>query len=252
MTKKALLEKEYRKARKNLMQNVRRYKARGITNIAELPEIPKKITVGSIRKIKSYTPEKLLKNAVYIDETGRKREGYRSIRAAEREQRARTRQREKIKLRGETPSVNNDYISGFEELPTEVDTADMIIENFRAIFEAMSDKARNAATLIIDRYITQYGRLTVAGMIEKGYRNNKFESLPSYEQYKIYYNEHGECERYLYKIFDAGELTESEKEKIHELITSAGNDNDIDDVEDMQEHFNWMNDVEDAGDMPDF
>lgn len=249
MTKKALLEKEYRKARKNLMQNVRRYKARGVTNITELPEIPKKITAGSIRKIKSYTPEKLLKNAIYIDETGRKREGYRSIRAAEREQRARTRQREKIKLR-------DDYVTGFDDLQTELDTADMIIENFRAIFEAMSDKARNAATLIIDRFISQYGRLTVAGMIEKGYKNNKFESLPSYEQYKIYYNEHGECERYLYKVFDAGELTEREKEEIHELITSAGNDNNIDDVEDMQEHFNsdfnWMNEGEGAGDMPDF
>ena len=71
------LEQEVIRLRNNLMQNVRRAKNRGYTfSTNYVPNLPKKITEGTLRKFKKFTTEHMYKHSVYVSPEGTKQKGY--------------------------------------------------------------------------------------------------------------------------------------------------------------------------------
>lgn len=76
MAKNDLL-REYRKERKRVRDLVNRMKKRGYIDLDDvIPPIPKRITEGSIRRLKELTPRKLQEKARYVvPETGEKVSG---------------------------------------------------------------------------------------------------------------------------------------------------------------------------------
>lgn len=65
------LEEAYRKERKRVLQLIRRNEQRGIIFDEEIPSIPKKITKGSINRLKKIDKQYLKDHATGIDvETG--------------------------------------------------------------------------------------------------------------------------------------------------------------------------------------
>lgn len=70
MPSKELLN-EYRKERKRVRDLIRRMKKRGFIDLDDvLPPIPKKITAGSVRRLKELTPRKLQEKARYVKPGG--------------------------------------------------------------------------------------------------------------------------------------------------------------------------------------
>ena len=65
------LKEQYKKERKRVLQYINRTRKQGkIVNI-EVPKIPKRITTGSVSRLKKLTPKKLTENAIYVrPETG--------------------------------------------------------------------------------------------------------------------------------------------------------------------------------------
>lgn len=65
------LKEQYKKERKRVLQYINRSRKQGkIVNI-EVPKIPKRITTGSINRLKKFTPKKLSESATYVSlETG--------------------------------------------------------------------------------------------------------------------------------------------------------------------------------------
>lgn len=69
--KKTQAEKEYFRERNRIQKQIRRMISRGYELAVQLPEIPKKIVAGSVRRLKKITTEKLYEKAEYVDtETG--------------------------------------------------------------------------------------------------------------------------------------------------------------------------------------
>lgn len=63
--------REYRKERKRVRDLIRRMKQRGYIDLDDvLPPIPKKITEGSVRRLKEITPKKLQEKARYVTPGG--------------------------------------------------------------------------------------------------------------------------------------------------------------------------------------
>lgn len=63
--------REYRKERKRVRDLIRRMKKRGYIDLDDvLPPIPKKITEGSVRRLKEITPKKLQEKAQYVASGG--------------------------------------------------------------------------------------------------------------------------------------------------------------------------------------
>lgn len=85
------IKEEYRRERRRLNQYVRRARSRGLlTKEGEdlstlIPEIPKRVTAASVRRLKRITPDKILSRAELVDtDTGEVITGARQIRSYER------------------------------------------------------------------------------------------------------------------------------------------------------------------------
>lgn len=201
-TKKSQIEKEYKRLRKNALRNINRYKKRGIENVKELPPIPKKITAGSVRRMAQYTPEKLLENAIYTDKnTGEVYQGYRSIRAAERSQRAATR---KSTMKRKKAAIVEPKTKGVKSVAPELtveDTYDAIIDNFRGLFNTF--ETSEVADELITKWVNQYGKEKTAKIISTVYSEYAYESLSDKAQREIRYSDVA-CARYINTIFMRG------------------------------------------------
>lgn len=200
-TKKSQIEKEYKRLRKNALRNISRYKKRGIENVKELPPIPKKITAGSVRRMAQYTPEKLLENAILTDKsTGEVFEGYRSIRAAERSQRAATR-KSTMARKKKVGVVTAPPISYPIDDLTPEDTFDTIIDNFKNLFNTF--ETSEVADDLINRWVNKYGKEKTAKIISTAYSEYAYESRTDKAQREIRYSEVA-CARYINTIFMYG------------------------------------------------
>ena len=70
------LEKEVKRLRKNLVRRVNYAKKKGYSFSEDyIPDLPKTITEGTLRKFSKYTPQHTLKHSVYISPTGTKQAG---------------------------------------------------------------------------------------------------------------------------------------------------------------------------------
>lgn len=66
---KSLLEQEYNKELRRIKRFIKRNEKRGFTFNTKMPERPKRITRGSIRRLKRITPSALYSKAKYYDES---------------------------------------------------------------------------------------------------------------------------------------------------------------------------------------
>lgn len=164
------VEKEYRRIRKNLQSWVRAENRRGFIYNTEklIPKIPKKITRGSVNRLKKLTPEKRRSYATaYVDfntgeiftpKEGRKR--YRKDRELYRQ------------------TGNMDVFA------TAPDRSNIILENFYDLISSyvfgrwdrrITDR-RDMAKSWIDRIVTTYGADAAAQMLEEGKRKGNWLS----------------------------------------------------------------------------
>ena len=164
------VEKEYRKIRKNLQAWVRAENRRGFIYDTEklIPKIPKKITRGSINRLKKLTPEKRRSYATaYVDfNTGEiftPKEG-------------RKRYRQDRKLYQETGNM--------DVFATAPDISSVILENFYDLISSyvygrwdrrVTDR-RDMAKSWIDRIVNTYGADAAAQMLEEGKRKGNWLS----------------------------------------------------------------------------
>ena len=171
------VEKEYRRLRKNLQSWVRAENRRGFIYDTEklIPKIPKKITRGSINRLKKLTPEKRRSYATaYVDfNTGEiftPKEG-------------RKRYRQDRKLYQET---GNMY--AFATAP---DISSVILENFYDLissyvygrWDRRKTDRRDMAKSWIDRIVNTYGIDAAAQMLEEGKRKGNW--LSAKEAYDV-------------------------------------------------------------------
>lgn len=106
------LEKEVKRLRNNLMQNVRRARKRGYTFSDDyIPNLPKTITEGTLRKFQKYTPKHMYSHSVYTSPEGTVIQGLerKAEESKERAQRAaetrRTYYKEQETPKGEKPRI---------------------------------------------------------------------------------------------------------------------------------------------------
>lgn len=171
------LEKEYRRIRKNLQSWVRAENRRGFIYDTEklIPKIPKKITRGSINRLKKLTPEKRRSYAtVYVDfNTGEiftPKEG-------------RKRYRQDRKLYQETGNM--------DVFATAPDSSSVILENFYDLissyvfgrWDRRKTDRRDMAKSWIDRIVNTYGIGAAAQMLEEGKRKGNW--LSAKEAYDV-------------------------------------------------------------------
>lgn len=164
------VEKEYRRIRKNLQSWVRAENRRGFIYDTEklIPKIPKKITRGSINRLKKLTPEKRRSYATaYVDfNTGEiftPKEG-------------RKRYRQDRKLYQETGNM--------DVFATAPSISSVILENFYDLISSyvfgrwdrrVTDR-RDMAKSWIDRIVNTYGADAAAQMLEEGKRKGNWLS----------------------------------------------------------------------------
>lgn len=178
---------EYRKKRKLLMQRVRRMRERGFEIPDEvIPKIPKKITLGSVRRLERLTTQEIAKKSTYYDvETGEVVEGRKALahrRRAAAEKAAVTRRRnarsakarELEEEEGEepsysTPSATTKTVSARKEETNAPRFADVVIDNW---YKQMSPYAGKGMYSVLvqwmDSIIQEHGKEDVAEMLQKG------------------------------------------------------------------------------------
>nr|DAK90981.1 MAG TPA: hypothetical protein [Caudoviricetes sp.] len=164
------VEKEYRRIRKNLQSWVRAENRRGFIYDTEklIPKIPKKVTRGSINRLKKLTPEKRRSYATaYVDfNTGEiftPKEG-------------RKRYRKDRELYRQTGNMD-EFASG----PY---SSNIILENFYDLissyvygrWDRRKTDRRDMAKSWIDRIVNTYGADAAAKMLEEGKRKGNWLS----------------------------------------------------------------------------
>lgn len=139
---------EYRKQRKRIQSAIKRLEKRGYVFQEDiLPQIPKKITPASVRRLQKIDIEKIYKKAVKLDfETGEITPG---IVARDKERTERKTKPKTIKKPEKEDSTNLSY----ESFPNE---ADIVIQNFRA--DVISRFPENAGP-VLENWLSNLERL---------------------------------------------------------------------------------------------
>lgn len=180
------IRSEYMKQRKRIQGYLSRYKRKGFYIDFNIPKIPKKITQGSINKLKKLTPKKLQENIKYVDmATGEILSFYRGKKALKKE---------------------------IEQIKYDTSLSDIIISNFRSNIRNFNEYAQEILFSWLNTMIDKFGKIRVANMLEEGVRNG---NILTYEY--VYSNE--QLQNYIARMIDylpdAGELT---RESITEAL----------------------------------
>jgi hypothetical protein len=164
------VEKEYRRIRKNLQSWVRAENRRGFIYNTEklIPKIPKKITRGSVNRLKKLTPEKRRSYATaYVDfNTGEiftPKEG----RKRYRKDRELYRQTGNMDVFATAPGISNIILENFY---------DLISSYVFGRWDRRITDRRDMAKSWIDRIVTTYGADAAAQMLEEGKRKGNWLS----------------------------------------------------------------------------
>lgn len=166
LTGRQIIKKEYMRQRRRIQAYIRRNEKKGfIFKTDTLPEIPKRITSGSIRRLEKLTPEKLLQKSKYIDmETGEIIPGKQGKKLIQQESKQRRRARILEQARPQEEIERPQTTAPPESIPN---GADIIISNFRYIIGALSDAAYSLINDWLNEQIAIHGKEAVAIMIEE-------------------------------------------------------------------------------------
>jgi hypothetical protein len=177
--KSSKIEQEYRRIRRNFLARVRSWSRKGFIFVDEVvPQIPKRITQGSINRLNKINRNLSEYQQAYVDfNTGElfsPREG-------------RRRYREDVKRYRETGNIDE-----YSSAPNSVDT---IIENFYDLIQSyvygspwkgrMTDR-RDFATAWLNDAIQRWEKKKVASMLQQGKANGNWLSVKeAYDAIKL-------------------------------------------------------------------
>lgn len=135
---------EYRKQRKRIQSTISRYRSQGLIVDYKLPEIPKTITPGSIRRLKQVTPKIIQKKTFGANEYGEKI-SYKKQRAIAKEEKKKQKQL-------------------YSSFPNETD---IVIQNFKAYISAFNEMAQGVINDWLSRLMFTHDKEEVANMLQK-------------------------------------------------------------------------------------
>ena len=152
MTKKQLLQSEYRKQRRRLQSTVNRYIRQGLDVQFELPKIPKTITEASVRRLARITPKQIQEQTFGVNyETGEQIAYQNALR-----QRRAIHRAEKARRQAEAKQAAQEW-----------EYSHAVIQGF---IEHVSDYPRKAAEVCIgwlNKQLAEHGRMQVAKMLQE-------------------------------------------------------------------------------------
>lgn len=164
---------EYRKERSRIQRFIKRAEKRGYVfedNI--IPDIPKNITPGSIRRLQKLTPKELYSRAHKLDyETGEVIPGQVG-RDIERSQSARksAQTRKSIQQNIKIPSIQEERQSTQEEYRRFPNESDILVNNWYVTLEGLQNAPYyRALKSWMDRAVAQFGTEAVAQMLKEAY-----------------------------------------------------------------------------------
>lgn len=163
------IKEEYRKERRRVLALLRRYKRAGYEVTISAPNIPKRITQGSINVLKKITANKVKESSYAEHPKTKERVTAKVVQAYKRLHRPKTQRREKREVKTYAPpigSYEDAVISAFLE---SVDN--MLFESLKVI-----------ARVWLEKVLSENDITTVADGLEKAKRNNLWRDLE--EAYK--------------------------------------------------------------------
>ncbi len=154
--------KAYRKERSRVLAIVRRYEKQGLYVDFVVPNIPKKITQASVRRLAKITPKKIQSQTYQLNEFGEIEASFYQFKK---------KQREKTKIKP---------LDLYDEIPQE---SYMVIANFRGYVNQFNEWARGIINLWLDNLLFKHTEEEVAAMIQ---RAGEYGELINY---KVVYTE---------------------------------------------------------------
>lgn len=154
--------KAYRKERSRVLAIVRRYEKQGLYVDFVVPNIPKKITQASVRRLAKITPKKIQSQTYQLNEFGEVEASFYQFKK---------KQREKTKIKP---------LDLYDEIPQE---SHMVIANFRGYVNQFNEWARGIINLWLDNLLFKHTEEEVAAMIQ---RAGEYGELINY---KVVYTE---------------------------------------------------------------
>lgn len=152
MTKKQLLQSEYRKQRRRLQSTINRYKRQGLDVQFELPKIPKTITEASVRRLARITPKQIQEQTFGVNyETGEQIPYQNALR-----QRRAIRRAEKARRQAEAKQAWQEW-----------EYTHAVIEGFIAHVMEYPRKATDICMTWLHKQIAEHGRMVVAIMLQE-------------------------------------------------------------------------------------
>ena len=142
--------KAYRKERSRVLATVRRYEKQGLYVDFVVPNIPKRITQASVRRLAKITPKKIHSKTYKLNEFGEVEASFYQFKK---------KQREKTKIKP---------LDLYDEMPRE---SYMVIANFRGYVNQFNEWARGIINLWLDNLLFKHTEDEVAGMIQKASEN---------------------------------------------------------------------------------
>lgn len=163
----------YRKERRRVQQFIRRASKRGYVFEDDiLPQIPKRITPASIRRLERLTPDKLYKRAIKLDyETGEVIPGQvgRDIERSQAAKKA-AQTRNSIQQNIKIPSMREERQATQEEYRRFPNEADILVNNWYVTLEGLQNAPYyRVLKSWMDRAVGQFGTEAVAQMLKEAY-----------------------------------------------------------------------------------
>lgn len=181
--------KEYRKQRSRVLATVRRYEKQGLYVDFVVPNIPKRITQASVRRLAKITPKQIQQKTYELNEYGEIEASFYQFKK---------KQRNKIKL----PLPN--AIS----MPAE---ADMTISNFRGYISQFNETAVVIINDWLNRLLFKYSKEEVGKMLQDAGENGQLIG------YKVVYDR-DKLLNALSSMLDYMDLGTLEREKLIESL----------------------------------
>ena len=164
---------EYRKERSRIQRFIKRAEKRGYVfedNI--IPDIPKNITAGSIRRLQKLTPKELYNRARKLDyESGEIVPGQvgRDIERSQAAKKA-AQTRKSIQQNINIPSIREERQATQAEYRRFPSESDILVNNWYVTLEGLQNATYyRALKAWMDRAVAQYGKEAVAQMLKEAY-----------------------------------------------------------------------------------
>lgn len=181
--------KAYRKERSRVLATVRRYEKQGLYVNFVVPNIPKRITQASVRRLAKITPKKIQSQTYQLNEYGEVVASFYQFKK---------KQRNKIKL----------PIPGAISMPAE---SDMAISNFRGYISQFNETAVQIINEWLNRLLFKYSKEEVGRMLQYAGENGQLIN------YKVVYDR-DKLLNALSSMLDFMDLGTLEREKLIESL----------------------------------